>query len=135
MKKIFFNILLVALGVLIGACFMWVNSYYPPLKYTKDKVGLQNILKYSSTIMTKDNYSCEGETKETVGDVVASIIEINNRYKRNMLSQGCYNDTCTLSVTNCMPWQNQECGSRILRFNINKENVIKESTFTCIDMP
>jgi hypothetical protein len=110
-------------------------SYYPPIEQSPQKITIEDILRYSDTIITEDNYSCEGDRKETVGDVVASIIEFNSSYKRNMLTHGCYGEACTLSVTNCMPWQDQECGSRILKFTISSNNEILESTFTCIDMP
>jgi hypothetical protein len=135
MKGTLVNILLLGFGVLIGSGVTWVASYYPLLEKPQDKIELGEVLKYSNTIITKDNYSCEGEIQETVGDVVASIIDLNSQHKRNNLSFGCYGDTCALAVSNCMPWQNQECGNRILRFNIDSNDEILESTFTCIDMP
>jgi hypothetical protein len=135
MKGIILGVSLVVIGALIGSSVTWVMSYYPPLGKSQEKIAIEDILKYSSTVIAEQNYSCDGDIKETVGDVVASIIEFNSAYKRNMLTLGCYGETCALSVTNCMPWQDQECGSRILKFNIDGSNEILENTFTCIDMP
>lgn len=135
MKKFIFNSILVMLGMLIGSGVAWVYSYYPPLDNLENKVGIDDVLKFSGSLISRDNYSCEGKIKNTVGDVVASIIDLNSSYKRNMLSQDCYKDTCAISVTNCMPWQSQECGSRILKFNIDGNNEILENTFSCIDLP
>ncbi len=135
MKKLLFSILLLVVGASFGAIIMWVNSYYPPAPYSQDAAAFANILKHSNVSISDDNYSCEGKPVTTVGAVFGSIIEFNNLYKRNMLSYGCINNTCALSVSSCMPWQSQECGSRILKFEIDENNVIQTNTFACIDMP
>ena len=135
MKRLATYILLLATGIAIGATVSWVNSWYPDRSYVRDKITLGDVLKYSNVLISDDNFSCEGDVKHDVGSVTGSIIELNNLHKRNMLSFGCYQNICTLSVSSCMPWQDQECGNRILKFDINAANEIDTASFTCLDIP
>lgn len=135
MNNIPTHILLVLIGGLIGGSISWVLSYYPGFSYVQDKINIEEILKHSNTPITNNNFSCEGETKSNVGSVIGSIIELNNLNKRNMLSFGCYQNICTFMVTNCLPWQSQECGNRILKVNLDEKNKILPDSFSCIDIP
>lgn len=123
------------IGGLIGGGTVWVNSYSENESLANQHELLVAILAHSETIISKENYSCEGKPAETVGAVVASLLEFNMTHKRNALSYGCYESVCTMSVSNCKPWQESECGSRFLKFNINTEGNIDASTFSCIDTP
>ena len=135
MKKISLYILLITIGLVIGGGISWVYSYYPERPYVKDKISIEDILRYSNTTIAENNFSCEGDTKLNVGAVTASIIELNNLNKRNSLTFGCYQNICTLMVSNCLPWKSQECGNRILKLETNEEDQILPSTFSCIDVP
>lgn len=135
MKKTLIYAALILLGVIIGGSISWFLSYYPSYDYNHDKITIEDILKHSNVTMTKNNFACEGELKQNVASVIGSILELNNLNKRNMLSFGCFQNICTIMVSNCMPWQSQECGSRILKVYINKKNEIQPDTFSCIDIP
>ncbi len=135
MKNLLFYSSIIIVSFFFGSMISWSYSYYPHLNYIQDKIKIEDILKYSNTSISKDNFACEGKVKYNVGSVVGSIIELNNLNKRNMLTFGCFENTCTIMVTNCMPWINQECGSRILKFNIDNKNKIISTSFNCIDMP
>jgi hypothetical protein len=135
MKKYFIYISLVIISAAAGSLITWVNSFGITSAQIEEKVSLEVLLEHSNTVITDSNYSCEGKAVKTVGAVAASIIELNGLYKRNRLSYGCFDNTCVLSVSSCMPWQSLECGSRILKFEIEEDNVIQKHTFTCIDMP
>lgn len=130
-----FTLFAISLGCLIGGGIIWVNSYSENVLITDQHELLEAIFSNSETIITDANYSCEGKPVRTVGAVVASLLELNTTRKRNVLSYGCYESVCTMSVSNCKPWQESECGSRFLKFNINKKGNIDATTFSCFDMP
>ena len=128
-------IFLLLMGLFIWAAVMWFSSYSSTTVPSDHSIKLGDVLGYSRIIITDENNACEGIVKPNVGDVVASIFEANSMYKRNMMSYGCGEDQCVLSVTNCMPWQSADCGSRMLFFRINKQKEIDLTSFKCIDMP
>jgi hypothetical protein len=135
MRQLIIIILAMAFGVLIGGVTVWVNSYGDYEALTDQNKFLESILSNSGIIISNENNSCEGKPVKTVGAVVASLLEHNRSHKRNTLTYGCYESVCTMSVSDCKPWQERECGSRILKFSVNKQGVIDVSTFSCIDMP
>jgi len=126
---------LLILGIILGgvSVFMYFHkTNYQDYVYS----GLvEKVLKYSNQMITDENNSCEGEPINTVGDVVASLLEMNKYNKVNMLSYGCFNDTCTMSLSTCQPWDGEECSSRFLKFNINEQSEIRADSFVCFDMP
>jgi hypothetical protein len=124
-----------AFGGLIGGGIVWINSHGDYEALTDQSEFIESILSNSEIIISKENNSCEGKPVKTVGAVVASLLESNRAHKRNTLTYGCYESVCTMSVSNCKPWQESECGSRFLKFNVNKQGVIDVSTFSCFDMP
>jgi hypothetical protein len=131
--------LMFSLGILIGgitgAVIMWVNSHSDNDVGMNQQAMLENIFQYSNTSLTDENNACEGDPRNTVGEVVASLLEFNKQTDVNKLSYGCYGATCTMSISDCKPWQSQECSSRFLKFNMNDRNEIDESSFSCFDMP
>lgn len=135
MKKLFITLFLLAVGAAIGSAATWTNSYKIKAATFEEEVSIEKLLAHSTIEITDSNYACEGKPLKTVGAVVASIIEYNNLSTRNRLSYGCVNNTCSLSISSCKPWQLEECGDRILKFDINDQNGIKLHTFACIDMP
>lgn len=119
----------------MGGCLVWVNSYSGDRIIPNQQELLEEMLSYSEIVISEEHYSCEGKPVKTVGAVVASLLESNNSHTRNVLSYGCYGLVCTMSVSNCKPWQESECGSRYLKFNLNSAGDIEASSFTCFDMP
>jgi len=135
MKRKIFFLFAVILGSLIGGGIVWVDSYSENDILTDQQKFLESILANSEIVISKENYSCEGNSVKKVGAVIASLLESNRSSKRNSLSYGCYQSVCTMSVSNCKPWQTNECGSRYLKFNIDEEGNINASTFSCFDIP
>ena len=135
MKKISIIIVTFLLGVLIGGGAVWINSYGIYHNVLDQQKFLEDVLSYSDVEISEDNFSCSGKLTKTVGGVVASILELNKSQVRNSLSYGCYNSGCTISISDCKPWQESECSSRFLKFELDKESKINTSTFTCFDMP
>ncbi len=123
------------LGALTGGGAVWVKTYIKEKNVSNQHQFLESVLNYSTVEITDDNYSCYGEQSKTVGGVIASLLEFNNRQERNSLSYGCYNLVCTMSISDCKPWQESECSSRFLKFELNKEDKINIDTFTCFDIP
>ncbi len=135
MKSFISYSLVLIVGLLIGGTIMWVSTYFDNPKKSKPPIVLEEVLKYSNTHIESKNFSCEGKIQKTVGAVIGSIYDFNNHNTRNMVSFGCFEKTCVLSISDCKPWQSQECGSRLLRFEINADNEIDPTSFTCIDVP
>lgn len=134
--KIFIAILALIIGIIIGSFTVYIQSYQNIIEQPPTPtISLGELFKHTNTIISEDNYSCEGPKLETVGDVMASIYERSLYKARNMFAFGCYEQTCSLSETSCKPWQSSECGSRILRFELSKQNKIDKESFTCLDMP
>jgi len=61
MKKIILYVFLILTGAVFGAGTSWVLSYYPRAPYVKDKVSVEDVLKFSNVAITENNFSCEGE--------------------------------------------------------------------------
>ena len=123
-----------AFGLFIGFTLFWIKSH-TTVNINDKNIMLTQIIKSSGTTITPENFSCEGDTESTVGAVAASILEYNLIYDRNRVSLGCFEKICNLSVSYCPPWKTVECGSRLLKFEIDENNRIQEESFTCIDMP
>ena len=128
-------LLLLSVGLFIGAAVTWFSSYSSVTTLSDPVIKFGDVLSHSHVVITDENNACEGIIKPSVGEVVGSIFEANNLYKRNMTSYGCSEEQCVLSVTNCMPWQSTDCGSRMLFFRINEHKEIDVTSFKCIDMP
>jgi uncharacterized protein YaiE (UPF0345 family) len=135
MKQFISHSFILIVGLLMGGTYIWVSSYLDDPRENKTLITLEEVFKYSNTQIESEHFSCEGETGKTVGAVVGSIYDFNNQNTRNMVSFGCFENTCVLSISDCKPWQSQECGSRLLRFEINTKKEIDPTSFTCIDVP
>ena len=134
LSKIIYLLILIV-GIALGSLFTWINTYTEIQGLSDEQELLEKILAYSNTPISDENNSCEWLPVKTVGATVASLLELNKVNKRNMLTYGCFSDTCTMSITMCKPWQEHECTSRFLKLNIDENNQIKPSTFMCFDMP
>ena len=135
MRKKIIYLLILILGIALGALFTWMNTYTKISGLSDDQELLEKTLAYSNTPISDENNSCEGQPVNTVGAAVASLLELNTINSRNMLTYGCFNDTCSMSISMCTPWKDFECSSRFLKFNIDDDNQILPSTFMCFDMP
>lgn len=123
------------LGAIIGGGAVWVKTHITERNVSDQHKFLESVLNHSAVKISEDHYSCYGEQSKTVGGVIASLLEFNNRQELNLLSYGCYNLVCTMSISDCKPWQERECSTRFLKFELNKEGKINVDTFTCFDMP
>lgn len=135
MRKKIIYLLILILGIALGALFTWMNTYTKISGLSDDQELLEKTLAYSNTPISDENNSCEGQPVNTVGAAVASLLELNTINSRNMLTYGCFNDTCSMSISMCTPWKDFECSSRFLKFNIDADKKILPSTFMCFDMP
>lgn len=135
MKKLIVFTFLIVLGALIGSTLVWVDFHSNKNQNLFSSKNIENILQFSNTNISKENYNCEGDYGRSVGAVFGSIVSFGSMHKVNMLSYGCVNSVCSFSVSNCKPWQNDSCGSRLLVYGIDSIGNIDESSFKCIDMP
>ncbi len=128
-------LVILALCIGLGIGIEWIHSYHE-IQNTSDKSQmLERVLTHANIQISEENNSCDGKPVRTVGAVIASIIEFNSRHSKNMVSYGCYNETCTISYTDCKPWQSSECSSRFLKFQLNETGNIKTNSFSCFDIP
>ena len=135
MKIIITRTVLVLIGIVIGWYCSWVYSYLPKASEVEVYIDFEEIFKYSNVEITNENNSCNGNNSKTVGEVLGSIFQPNMGNKRNKVSLLCYENKCGLYYNYCMPWQSQECGSRILRFDLDENKKIITKSFVCVDAP
>lgn len=135
MKRTALVIGIFLLGAATGLFSAWVCSYRESPPAADQQRLLENVMRYASTEIAAEHYACEGSPVTTVGAVIASLLEMNNTTSRNRLSYGCYNGVCTLSVSSCKPWQDQECSTRFLKFELDSQQRILPESFSCLDMP
>lgn len=135
MGKYLTGILLFVIGVLCGATGNFI-AFHTGVNKREDATTLfSQILPYSDYEIKGDNYSCEGESSRKVGDIVSSIIGASLTRKVNSLSAGCGDGVCSVVLSNCLPWQSSECGSRMLVVNQSISGEVLPSTFKCLDIP
>ncbi|QDP01181.1 hypothetical protein [Thalassotalea sp. PS06] len=127
------SLAVVILAALAGGLAVYVFVYT-----TKDEpqvldIRVEQILEHANVAISANN--CEGESLETVGDVMASILEINQSSRINRTGLSCDEIHCWYSISECNPWQSNECGSRLLRFEVNQDKTIVASSFQCLEIP
>lgn len=135
MKLIVSGVTLLAIGIFLGWYSSWVYSYYPSKEDNDLYIELEEIFKFSGLEIGGDNYSCEGNGNRTVGAVLGSIFQSNMNMPRNGVSMLCHENKCGLIYNYCKPWQSQECGSKILRFDLRENKKIIPESFVCLDVP
>ncbi len=135
MRRYILYFFILVLGGVVGGFVHWGSTYLSVASHVSTPVTMEQLLEHTSQPITPDNFSCEGDVKPFVGSVIGSIYEANNHNVRNRVTYSCEVQICTLSVTNCAPWQSQECGSRILYFESSETGMIRTNTFKCIDVP
>ncbi|MES2820869.1 MAG: hypothetical protein V4812_17995 [Pseudomonadota bacterium] len=134
--KNYVNILLsLVVGGFVGASVVWIDAYLPQPAQQTNIVSLSKLLELSHVHIAQDHYFCESADDRTVGAVVGSIFEWNLDNIRNRVNLSCSQGRCELSISQCGPWQNSECGSRILSFEVTPNKDIAAGTFQCLDIP
>ena len=139
-KKALVRVLTLILGVATGEIYSRAYSYFPAQNQSSHGVSLEESFKFSKTSIEIKSDACGGG-KKTVTTVLGNIFESNTnnarnaRNARNAVSLHCFDNQCGLIVSDCKPWQSQECGSRTLRFNTNNRHKIIPTSFVCTDMP
>ncbi|MCD8522134.1 MAG: hypothetical protein LRY66_17195 [Saccharospirillaceae bacterium] len=123
------------LGAAAGFSAAWIFSYRAEPPLAEQQPLLESVMRYANTEIAAENDACEGSPVTTVGAVIASLLAMNNTTSRNRLTYGCYNEVCTLSVSSCKPWQDQECSTRFLKFERDNQQQILPASFSCLDMP
>lgn len=135
MQKKIVYLFIFCLGMAAGATLFWIHSYSTKTRVNHQAPTIGDILAHANTPISPAHNACEGKPVNTVGDVVASLLEQNTLDSHNRLNYGCYDNTCTVSVSDCKPWQQQECGSRFLTFQRDNQKNIDSQSFNCFDMP
>ena len=128
-------LLVFVIGMTLGITACYVYFYKNTYQHSESNELVEKILHYANSPISDDNYACEGKPVKTVGSAVASLIELNTLNKVNSLVSGCFEDTCTMSVSDCSPWEGSECSTRFLKVNLDSNHQIKPNTFTCFDIP
>lgn len=131
-------------GMLVGGLAVWAgtfaNSNSQAVEYPKQvQAKISHLVRYANTPIKPENFHCEGipqETnKPTVGNVLASLVTSNLTTIRNRQSFECFDNTCSLSISDCKPWQSGECSQRFLKYELDAQNRIRATSFSCIDVP
>lgn len=87
-----------------------------------------------------DPCSTDDTQKHTVGSLLSEMITNNLSKKINKLGIFCdpidsHKEKCGIYISNCLPWKNSECGSRMLVFEKNKNQQINIKSLQCLDIP
>ena len=135
MRRYITYLFIFVLGGAVGGTIHWASTYLSVVSYLPAPVKIEQLFAHTAQTITPGSFSCEGDVKSIVGSVIGSIFEANSHKVRNRVTYGCDGNTCTLSISNCAPWQSQECGQRILYFEHDQTGAIRSSTFKCIDVP
>ncbi len=102
--------------------------------------SVEEMLRYTGSMISGDNFHCEGIEGNSVGSVIGSMIRMNGGSSSKGFSYRCEKEGgdyyCMLSVSHGSCFMGGECGDRILRgtFNASSQSFIS-SEFSCIDVP
>jgi hypothetical protein len=134
----------IQVGMVFGGLAVWTGTYSNTSNADADnrpflESQMTRLVRYANTPIQAHSFSCNNVLltglKPTVGNVLAAMTSSNMASIRNRQSFECIDNTCSLSITDCKPWQNGECGSRFLTYEIDKKQRIKPKSFNCIDVP
>jgi hypothetical protein len=135
MKCSLIGVTFLVIGLLVGWYSSQVCSYFTSNDNNILDIDLEEIFKFSEVEIRGDNYSCEGDKLRTVGAVLGSMFQSSMNMPSSRISMICHENKCGLIFNYCRPWQTQECGSKILRFDLSENKAIIPKSFTCIDAP
>ncbi len=120
---------------LIGWYSKFVHFYSDVNYVNSTSVQLTKFLSSSNISITDDNFSCENEVERNAGKLFAKMVGNSMAHTASTMTAGCTNLTCSITYNYCKPWQNMECGSRILVYEIDLKHSIKADSFKCLDLP
>ncbi|WP_104402647.1 hypothetical protein [Vibrio penaeicida] len=95
---------------------------------------LSKVLQFAQVPLRQDQRSCYLDSN-TVGDVIASLIGNNMQNHINRLDAGCFEQTCTISLSSCLPWESSECDQTFLKYDTSITGEIKPNSFACVSVP
>jgi hypothetical protein len=131
-------------GMLVGGIAVWAGTFSNANNTAaqhpqQTQAQIAHLLRYSNTLIKAENFNCDyvelTGIKPTVGNVVASMVSSNLGYIRNRHSFQCFENNCTFSLTDCLPWQATECSTRFLKYELDNKLRIKPESFNCFDVP
>ena len=131
-------------GMLLGGIAVWFGTFSNSSNFSVEKSEniqkqISNLVRHANMPIAIENFNCDSiiqaGMKQTVGNVVASMMSSNLTTIRNRQSFDCIENTCSLSISDCKPRQASECSQRFLTYEIDKQQNVKHSTFSCIDVP
>ena len=132
--KFFLRVIFIFVFIYLGWLFNDIRNEFSNIKKVNNR-SFSEILPFIDRRISKEKLqSCSELKGNTVGDVLASIIDINNLFKTNRMSFYCMDNSCYITVSSCNKYKQSECGSRILHFNYIGKS-IDNSSFECIDTP
>lgn len=133
MTKGFANYFIVLiLGALLGIACTYVWSEVKVIPEQKEMI--KNVLSYAGNKINKENNHCSPNLN-TVTDVINSIFMDGSDSYINRVRAGCNGNQCLITTSSCKPWQQSECGQRILRYTRTAGTPEKYSDFICQDLP
>ena len=132
--KFFLRVIFIFVFIYLGWLFNDIRNEFSNIKKVNNH-SFSEILPFIDRRISKEKLqSCSELKGNTVGDVLASIIDINNLFKTNRMSFYCMDNSCYITVSSCNKYKQSECGSRILHFNYIGKS-IDNSSIECIDTP
>lgn len=135
MKKQYLYFLLTFItGLAIGVSWTIISNHLVKASYIPEKYELKDLYLLANTKINTDNFSCEG-FGSSVGSTLNAIFGANRNDYLNRISEDCYENKCTITHSNCKPWQSDSCGSTSLVFTIDDGGNIEKHSFKCLQMP
>lgn len=131
LKFFIFSILFFLLGVFAS----WLYFHSPENKNLYNKNDLLELLRTASTEMPEEVFSCKTKEKTISAILVEKGFLSINSTKVSNTQFSCDNSECSLMTTDCTPWQTRECGQTFLRYKIDPNRKIIDSSFECIEVP
>lgn len=135
MKISIASIVSLIVGLLVGWHALSVCSQLSEPSYIPDEINYESIFEYSSTVISEDDFICEGYQQRTVGAVLSSIFKANTNRLLNGINASCSNGECAIGYSSCKSWQSDSCGSTILKFSVDTNGVINGGSFKCLQVP
>ena len=143
--KLYLKIIIsIQIGMLVGGLAVWAGtSVYSNSAVVENSEKIQRqlsrLIRYANAPIKAENFSCDfvalAGLKPTVGNVLALMMSSNLTTIQNRQSFDCFENTCSLSISDCEPGQSSECSQRFLKYEVDNQQKIKPTTFSCIDVP
>ena len=131
-------------GMLLGGIAVWCGTFSNTSGFSVEKSEniqrkISDLVRYANTPIAIDKFSCDSliqsGMRPTVGNVLASMMSSNLTTIRNRQQFDCFENTCSLSISDCKFWHGSECNQRFLQYQINEQKRVQPATFSCFDIP